>query len=87
MHALLESLHSMHGQEPIKHEVQPGPIFARDYSSSAIFTVMHERKGHFNWFIAVTSVASATLNDSKWDSQMLCKMSINNAHKEPWQAQ
>ena len=54
------------GREPIKHEVQPSALFARDHAPSAIFPVMHERERYFNWFIVAAFLVSAALNDSKW---------------------
>ena len=30
------------GREPIKHEVQPSALFARNHAPSAIFSVKHE---------------------------------------------
>ena len=54
------------GREPIKHEVQPSALFARDHAPSAIFAVMHERERNFNWYIVAEFLASAALNDLKW---------------------
>ena len=57
------------GREPIKYEVQPSTLFARDHAPSAIFSVIHERERYFNWFIVAAFLASAALYYSKWALQ------------------
>ena len=72
-----------HGQEPKKHEVQPGALFSNDHAPSATFPAIHEQERYFNWFIVAACLTSAAFNNLKW--ALRSKLPNNDARKEPWQ--